>query len=1025
MVNRQFHFKKKHSYDTKPLEVLKPLKKARRRIFDKVASRKKKRVGVRDQKEESGGDGLSGEELLARATRRDEEEQKKRDYKSFQSFLEDVEDDDDDDHDATSKKKDDTSSNSNNKPTVTTRSRSKTQSSTLPKERKKDSAKDLLDLASKIEVFSYLSPEAVADILDYVEYVDFSQDNVGKMIFDNNTLDGSMYAVVSGSVTMSLSIYGNNSGYGNAPKADDDDSPCFSFVAHPGEVMTSMLTIITSLIREYQLQDAFISSPIPGVVTGGIINSGDSGGMSDGNRAVIPQGINVRAVVSSPNTRLLRIPSRCFVAILEKFPKDVHQICQQIVARLQRVTIQTLVRFLGLDAGVLGTSGSGYNTNNRIPEKKARKTLEWARFEHSLSGEAIDISSPELLDQATTAAASLFGLSPEHSKLLKDGSSIVSSRPGSVLCRSGEFSDSIYIILKGSLEVSSAKNDQSLTSALSGTQVAEEDHLKAIRKKVISTTNTRELQKRNKNLKPLFNAGSGSFIGMFSCFTNDASLITVRNNRVQGAVLLKISSCTFESIVSKYPRVLIHCLLDIVDAIGDGPSLCVSSPMFLLDWCLDWMHVEAGEYIATKGEQCDSMFVVLNGRLRVGSSSEESSTKGSSESSSKESHKEFGRGATIGELEALADGHWSHSVYASRHCEVARIPMSLLNILMTLYPTSGIHFAKVIARLQNKGTKTKEFTPTLLPSYALSLATIAVVPLTPEVNLSEFCSSLTNSLRDIAPTKLLTKRETMERVGEGLFKHKNKLLNVKMTRILGDIEENNRLVVYEAEMKYTWWTKISIQQADLVLVVVDSANAPDILRVEPCLAWAKEVKNIRIELVVVQSTLSQEVSNSDEHASDNLNNWSEQRLWISKHHLIRQPFADHLNDFRRMCRRVTGQSIGLVLGGGGARGLAHLGVIRALNEMGVAVDMVGGTSQGAFVGALFAKNPDNYDDLEKTLREMAVNMSSIKEKLLDLTFPLTSFFNGSRFNKGIQKFLGDIRIQDLVLNFFCVSVDIR
>lgn len=86
---------------------------------------------------------------------------------------------------------------------------------------------------------------------------------------------------------------------------------------------------------------------------------------------------------------------------------------------------------------------------------------------------------------------------------------------------------------------------------------------------------------------------------------------------------------------------------------------------------------------------------------------------------------------------------------------------------------------------------------------------------------------------------------------------------------------------------------------------------------------------------------------------------------------------------------------------------------------------MGGTSQGAFIGALYAKNPDNFHELEQTAREMADSMSSMKEKLLDLTFPITSFFNGSRFNRGISKFLGDIRIQDLVLNFYCVSVDIR
>ena len=189
-------------------------------------------------------------------------------------------------------------------------------------------------------------------------------------------------------------------------------------------------------------------------------------------------------------------------------------------------------------------------------------------------------------------------------------------------------------------------------------------------------------------------------------------------------------------------------------------------------------------------------------------------------------------------------------------------------------------------------------------------------------------------------------------------------------------------------------------QADCVLIVVDSKNAPELKRVEECLAWANKAKNVRIELVVIQSSLSQEVSSGEEHASDNLNNWSEQRPWISKHHLIRCSFADHMQDFRRMSRRITGQSIGLVMGGGGARGLAHLGIIKALNEVGLAVDMVGGTSQGAFVGALLARNPDDYDLIAECVHEMANDMSSISNKLRDLTFPLTSFFSGHHFNRG-------------------------
>jgi lysophospholipid hydrolase len=105
--------------------------------------------------------------------------------------------------------------------------------------------------------------------------------------------------------------------------------------------------------------------------------------------------------------------------------------------------------------------------------------------------------------------------------------------------------------------------------------------------------------------------------------------------------------------------------------------------------------------------------------------------------------------------------------------------------------------------------------------------------------------------------------------------------------------------------------------------------------------------------------------------------------------------------------------------------MAHLGVIRALKEAGVTVDMVGGTSQGAFCGALYAKHPDDTEMLYQTCCRMAATMGSRKEKLFDLTLPMTSMFDGRRFNHGIRKALGKTRIQDLVLNFFCVSVDIQ
>ena len=64
-------------------------------------------------------------------------------------------------------------------------------------------------------------------------------------------------------------------------------------------------------------------------------------------------------------------------------------------------------------------------------------------------------------------------------------------------------------------------------------------------------------------------------------------------------------------------------------------------------------------------------------------------------------------------------------------------------------------------------------------------------------------------------------------------------------------------------------------------------------------------------------------------------------------------------DVRRLARHVAGRAVGVVLTGGGGHGLAHLGALRALEEAGVPIDVVGGTSRGALVAALYAKYKKN------------------------------------------------------------------
>ncbi len=98
------------------------------------------------------------------------------------------------------------------------------------------------------------------------------------------------------------------------------------------------------------------------------------------------------------------------------------------------------------------------------------------------------------------------------------------------------------------------------------------------------------------------------------------------------------------------------------------------------------------------------------------------------------------------------------------------------------------------------------------------------------------------------------------------------------------------------------------------------------------------------------------------------------------------PDSQLKGDFHRLARRLCGKSIGLVLGGGGARGIAQVGIIRALEEAGIPIDMVGGTSIGAFIGALYARDADAVPMYGRA-KKFAGRMGSIWRFALDLTYP--------------------------------------
>ena len=132
-------------------------------------------------------------------------------------------------------------------------------------------------------------------------------------------------------------------------------------------------------------------------------------------------------------------------------------------------------------------------------------------------------------------------------------------------------------------------------------------------------------------------------------------------------------------------------------------------------------------------------------------------------------------------------------------------------------------------------------------------------------------------------------------------------------------------------------------KADCVLLVGDSESAPNLSEVEEYIYDEENPVMDRIRNIMTRKELVILHRDASKHPK-NTRKWLKLRKVRMHHHVRTAPQFNR--DFGRLARILAGQGIGLVLGGGGARGLAHVGVVTALEEAGICVDFIGGTSQG-------------------------------------------------------------------------------
>ncbi|XP_076146063.1 patatin-like phospholipase domain-containing protein 6 isoform X4 [Alosa pseudoharengus] len=524
----------------------------------------------------------------------------------------------------------------------------------------------------------------------------------------------------------------------------------------------------------------------------------------------------------------------------------------------------------------------------------------------------------------------------------------------------------------------------------------------------------------------LFVTQPGEMVGQLAVLTGEPLIFTIK--AVRDCTFLKISKSDFYEIMREQPSVVLSAAHTV--------AIRMSAFVRQMDFAIDWMAVEAGRALYRQDDQSDCTYIVLNGRLR--SVIRKANGK-------KELVGEYGRGDLIGVVEALTRQPRATTVHAVRDTELVKLPEGTLNNIKRRYPqvvTRLIHLLgqKILGNLQQARGPFSSSTlglPSLgsspdVTNPASNLSTVAVLPVCDDVPVNAFNMELSHALSAIGPTLLLTSEIIRERLGASAL---DSIHEYRLSGWLAQQEDINRIVLYQTDSTMTPWTQRCIRQADCILIVGLGDQEPALGQLEQML------ENTAVRALKQLVLLHRE----DGPGPSRTVEWLNMRSWCSGHLHLRCPrrvfsrrspsrlrevyekvfekTADRHSDFSRLARVLTGNSIALVLGGGGARGCSHVGVIKAMEEAGIPIDIVGGTSIGSFIGALYAEERSAVR-VKQRAREWSKAMNSVFKTVLDLTYPITSMFSGSAFNTSISKVFEDKQIEDLWLPYFNVTTDI-
>lgn len=403
---------------------------------------------------------------------------------------------------------------------------------------------------------------------------------------------------------------------------------------------------------------------------------------------------------------------------------------------------------------------------------------------------------------------------------------------------------------------------------------------------------------------------------------------------------------------------------------------------------VEWIHRRRGELLFEQNQMGGALYLVISGRLRTVRYEKGGTVRLLGEAA---------RGEIVGELSFFGCEPRGERVEAVRDSVLVGLENEEFDQLVARRPQTLRHVTRLVVDRLHRGTE----------SSVARVTNVAVVAASPGAPVAAFCDRLTAALAEHGPTLHLTAAEVERRMAEaGIAQAWGEAAEAaRLMAWLEAREVDHRFVVYQAEEGASAWTRRCMRQADRVILVARADEDPGPSPVEQALAKLEDRASDAHEVLVI-------VHPDGSGRPSGTRRWLAQRQ-VREHVHLRW---DGAADFARLGRMLAGRAVGVVLGGGGARGFAHIGVLRALAEAGVPIDYIGGTSMGAGVAAQYAVGIKPGDLLDIN-RRIYLEWRPQKQ----LTLPLVSLVDNRLAGVCGERVYGDTEIEDLWTPYFCVT----